>query len=271
MNLGITGSIGVLGSVLKKKLRIKNKNLFNGKIENKKNVNNWIKTNNFDIIIHLAAIVPIKIVNQNKQKALIVNFEGTKNLVDAVNKYSKKKVWFFFTSTSHVYPFKSTVTNELSRTKPLNYYGKTKLLSEKYILGNTKKLLPCIGRIFSFTSHKQNNFFIVPKLISKLRSSKKQIFIENINHIRDFVTVDDICRAIKILMKKKSKGIYNICSGNKINLKEILFTLNKKYKKKIILKDNKNKTILFGSNAKLIKKGWKISNKNYLNYLKNNF
>ena len=40
-------------------------------------------------------------------------------------------------------------------------------------------MIPCIGRIFSFTSHKQNNFFIVPKLISKLRSSKKQIFIEN--------------------------------------------------------------------------------------------
>ena len=96
MNLGITGSIGVLGSVLKKKLKIKNKNLFNGKIENKKNVNNWIKSNNFDIIIHLAAIVPTKIVNQNKQKALIVNFEGTKNLVDAVNKYSKKKSLVFF-------------------------------------------------------------------------------------------------------------------------------------------------------------------------------
>ena len=100
MQIGITGSIGVLGNNLKKKLKIKNKNTFRGKIENKKDVDNWIKNNDFDAIIHLAAIVPIKIVNKNKNYALKVNYNGCKNLIDSINKLSQKKIWFFYASTS---------------------------------------------------------------------------------------------------------------------------------------------------------------------------
>ena len=50
--------------------------------------------NNFDAIIHLAAIVPIKTVNKNRTKAKNVNFYGTKNIVDACVK--SKIDWFFF-------------------------------------------------------------------------------------------------------------------------------------------------------------------------------
>ena len=37
-------------------------------------------------LIHLAAIVPIKIVNKNKQKAYKVNYQGTKNIIDGIKK-----------------------------------------------------------------------------------------------------------------------------------------------------------------------------------------
>ena len=271
MEIGITGSIGVLGSNLKKLLKIKSKNIFRGKIENKRDVDRWIKRNKFDAIIHLAAIVPIKIVNKNKQHALRVNYFGCKNLVNAINKSSPKKIWLFYASTSHVYPFKKTITKENHKTKPLSFYGKTKLLGEKYILNNHNKIIPCVGRIFSFTSKKQSKLFIVPAIISKLKMKKKKIIFNNINHVRDFISIEDICNAVIVLMKKKAKGIFNICSGKKINLKTILYKLNTKYKKEIDLKDNLNQTIIYGSNKKLINKGWKISKVNYLDYLHKNF
>jgi dTDP-4-dehydrorhamnose reductase len=43
-------------------------------LDQKKNYKNGLINNNFDTVIHLAAIVPIKMVNQNKKKALDVNY-----------------------------------------------------------------------------------------------------------------------------------------------------------------------------------------------------
>ena len=267
MKIGITGSTGSIGVKLKEKFNLSQICLFKNKIENKECVDKWIKFNNFDIIFHLAAIVPIKLVEKNKNKAYKVNVEGTKNLITAINKFSKKKIWFFYASTSHVYPFSKNRHSELSLTNPINYYGKTKLLSEKYILKNKNKIVPCIGRIFSFTSEKQNTNYFIPSIIKKLKSKKNKIEIKNVNHERDFLTIDDIISAILFLKRKKATGIFNICSGKKINLIKIIDVLNLKFKKEIKINKNIYKTILHGSNKKLINLGWKISHKNYINFL----
>ena len=99
--IGITGARGSLGRILIKQNPGIKFICFKGDIRNRLKVKKWVLDNEFDTIIHLAAIVPIKTVNQNKRKALQVNFDGTKYLVDAILK-SKIK-WFFFASTSHVY------------------------------------------------------------------------------------------------------------------------------------------------------------------------
>jgi len=271
MNIGLTGSTGILGSILKKKFKLKKKNLFFSNIENYNNVKNWVKKNNFDYIIHLAAIVPTKTVNNNKKKALSVNYLGTKNLVNAINSYSKKKIWLFYSSTSHVYNFKKTKIIETDNKKPISFYGKTKLKGENYILKNQIMYKPCIGRIFSFTSKKQNKNFIIPSILNKLKKKSKYIVFENLNHERDFLRLDDIAFYISKLLVNKTEGIFNICSGKRINLLDILNILNKKYKRNIIIKNNTKKTSLYGSNKKINKI---IQNKkifNYLNYLYKNY
>ena len=265
MNIGITGSTGTLGSFLTKK--IPNLIKFKGKIENKKLVEKWIIKENLDFLIHLAAIVPVKEVLMSKKKALTINFKGTKNIVDAINKYSNKKVWIFYSSTSHVYPYGDKIKKETDLIKPLNYYGITKQLSENYLNKNQDKIIPCIGRIFSFTHYTQKKDFVIPSIIKKLKNKKKNIYFDNLNHFRDFITINDIYLAIKILMLKKKKGIFNISSGNKICLKDILLTLNKGYGKKFFYKKNEVETVLYGSNKKLRKEGWKPLYTNYLHYL----
>ena len=53
------------------------------------------KIKRFDHLIHLAAIVPIKEVNDNKKKAYKVNTLGTKNIVDIITKEKKQLDWVF--------------------------------------------------------------------------------------------------------------------------------------------------------------------------------
>lgn len=267
MKIGITGASGNLGSYLKKILKNDDLVYFKKRIENKNDVRNWIRENDFDSIIHLAAIAPTAIVNNDKKRALKINFQGTKNIVNAINRFANKKIWFFYSSTSHVYKFNNNAIKERNKTNPSSYYGRTKLLGENYIVNNSHNFTPCVGRIFSYTSIEQSNKFIIPAILKKFHSKRKKINFQNLNHIRDFLPIEDICLAIKTLIKKKGKGIYNICSNKKTNLQDIVLKLNTKYKKEITFSNNSGSTILFGCNKKIRKIGWKPLKIKYTDYL----
>ena len=251
LHIGITGASGVLG---KKILKIK-KNIkyisFKGDIRSKKKIKKWFKENYFDAIFHLAAIVPIKEVDNDKLKALNVNYNGTKNIVDEIVKHNIK--WFFFSSTSHVYSFNKKKISEKFRRNPNSYYGYTKKIAEDYIIkklkNNNNKY--CIGRIFSISNKNQKKNFLIPDLKKKLFRKKKIIFLKNLNHFRDFISTDDLSKIIIQLYKKNFGGIINLGTGNAIHLKEIAKILAIKYKKNIKFEDNKNPTYLIANNSKL--------------------
>ena len=131
--IGITGGSGLLGLLFKKKVKKKyiKYSEFKDDISKRNKVARWIESNrNLEYIFHFAAISSTRKVELNKSRAKDVNVLGTENLIKEINK-NKKKVWFFFPSTSHVYDFSKKPINENSKKKPINFYGKTKLLAEK--------------------------------------------------------------------------------------------------------------------------------------------
>ena len=252
--LGLTGSTGSLGKALKRSNKNSLLSLFKGDVSKKDDVSRWIKKNNINSIIHLAAIVPIKKVNKNKLNAKKTNFIGTKNLVDAVLEQNKIK-WFFFSSTSHVYSSSNKKISENSKTRPISYYGKTKLQAEKYIIKKFKrtKIRYCIGRIFSTANRNQKKNYLVPDLIDKIKYAKKTITLRNLNHFRDFIHMRTLSKIIFILYKKQYNGIINLGSGKAIYLKDIANLINKKYKKNLKFIDSGKTTTLVADNSKLRK------------------
>ena len=255
---GITGHTGNLGSALIKA----NKNIkffkFNGDIKNKNLVKKWINSNNFEYIIHLAAIVPTKEVVKKYKLAKKVNFVGTKNIIDSLIQSKKKISWFFFASTSHVYSFSKKKIKETNKIKPISKYGKTKLFAENYIINKLTKnrINFCIGRIFSIYDNK-NNDFLISNLKKKMSYKKDKIILSNLNHFRDFVTTKYITKVIVFLMKKKISGLINVGSGKKTHLKSIAIKMANKYKKKIEITDNINPTTMVSDNSKLKRMGFK--------------
>lgn len=265
ISCGITGHSGNLG---KKFLQIA-KNFkfikFKGDITRKEDIEKWAKNKNFDLFVHFAAIVPTIEVDKNYRKALDVNVIGTKNIIEVLKKNSTAK-WFFFSSTSHVYPFLNKKLNETIKTQPITKYGKTKYLAEKLIQKKLKnsKIKFCIGRIFSIIDNENKNYFL-SGLKSKINTSKKIIKLENLNHIRDFLSTEQICRAILLLWNNKYEGVINIGSGIKTNIKKIALLMARKYKKKIFI--NKNEiTKLVADISKLKKYGFKTKKLNFSKY-----
>ena len=261
LKCGITGGTGVLGKRIIEQLPYKFF-LFKKKIENFNQVKKWINSQKFDLILHLAAIVPTNKVKKNLKKANVINVDGTKNILKAVLNKPHPPKWFFYASTSHVY---STVLNkkkisENSKIKPYSKYGQTKRDAEKNIEKNfkNKKISFCVGRIFSFTDKRQKPPYVIPSLIAKIKNAKqKKVILSNLNHYRDFISTKDIASAINILFRKNKKGFYNIGNGNKVNIKTIAKIIGKKYKKKVIFLKNNKPTYLVSDNNKLKKVGWK--------------
>lgn len=263
--IGLTGSTGLLGQSLKKKLRKLNNyklNCYKGDITNKSQLKKWFKVNSFCYVIHLAAIVPVKKVNKNINFAKKVNIGGTKNIINEINKKKSIK-WFFFSSSSHVYQFDNKKVRETSIKKPFSIYGKTKLEAEKFIEKKiNKKIKFCVGRIFSLEGKNKAKSYFLPGLLKKIRKNK--VIEIDLNQFRDFIHVDDVAEAVVILLKKEQVGIYNIASGKKTKFYELINLFSKLLKRKIKFKNTVSKVSNSSyANIYKIKKAinWKVKKK----------
>ena len=118
----------------------------------------------------------------------------------------------------------------------------------------------CIGRICSFTSYKQHNSFFIPALIKKIlrAPNKGKLFIPGLLGTRDFLSIYDICNAIKILLFNSEIGIYNISSGKPVKLIELAFLIRDKLGRNdlVIESIQDNKICLVLDNTKLINTGF---------------
>ncbi len=232
IKIGITGSSGILGKslicLLKKYPNYQIYN-FRDNILDIEKINYWIKKNQFQVIIHLAALVPTKKAKENFKLAKQINFNGTKNLINSIKKYQKKKVYIFFSSSSHVYSFKKKKIKETFKKIGISQYGKTKILAENLLLKNRKFFNLCIGRISSLTSENQSTNFLLKKII-KIGKKNKNFNFGNSNIKRDFIYVEDVAKIIIKIIKKKIVGTINISSSESTLIYNLLNYLNYKFK-----------------------------------------
>jgi nucleoside-diphosphate-sugar epimerase len=258
MICAITGSSGVLGSYIIKNNPTVKFLKFKGDISNEIEIKNWILKKKFDVFLHLAAIVPTTEIKKNYKLAKDVNYYANKNIVNTL--LLKENIFFFYASSSHVYPSSLKKLRENTKPKPLTIYGRLKYSSEKYIIKKFKdtKNNYCIGRIFSFTHHKQKKNFLIPGVYKKIKISRnnKEIDFKDTNHNRDFISIKDINSCIFFLLKNKARGIYNIASGKKINLQKLIKIICKRYKKIPKFLKNNNSTTLVADINKVKKMGW---------------
>ena len=244
---------------------------YSGDITNHIKIEGWLKKNiDINIFINFAAITSPARCEKNRKKAIDVNFKSVTRLLSLFNNIQMNNFSYFLSiSTSHVFKNSHLKLKENSIKKPINYYGKSKLYLENYIQKNNTKFKFKIGvaRIFNYYNEGSKKGFFINDIIEKLKEKKKIIKFNNVNSYRDFVSMKDINSALFKMINLKLINDFNICSGEKIYLPDIINYLNKRFKKNIFILKNKKNNGLIGSNSKLKKKGWKITKKSFLNEL----
>lgn len=213
-----------------------------GDIRVKQDIENAISDFKPDVLVHFAGYKSVGEGENKKEEYRINNIEGSNNVIDSCVKNNVKRI--VFSSSAGVYGnYKYLPINEDHPKEPINYYGFTKLETEKELEKVSKENnIECVvlryfnavgadesGRIGEDPSVTTN---LVPLIMSTLVGNRESVtlFGDKFNtkdgtQERDYVHVTDLAD-VHLLVSKCTLddkfNVYNISTGNPTSCKEII-------------------------------------------------
>lgn len=174
-------------------------------------------------VFHLAAIHYIPECNDNPERTLRINVEGTQSLLNASAHTGVQK--FLFASSGAVYADSSENLTESSPIAPVDIYGWSKLFGEQLChLNNGMYETPTvICRLFNNYGPRETNMHIIPEIINQLRSNNK-LKLGNIRNIRDYIHTHDCAKAL-IKLSACCEGdtkTVNVATGEGFTVEEVI-------------------------------------------------
>lgn len=237
--LGSEGFIGKKFIEFQKTLDFPHKNLFMVDIREIKK-ENYFKFNasnyeNLNKIIQ--KIVPDEIYNFSGSFSNVFeidymnNVMVSKNIFDSLiqNKQTDCKV--LINGSAAEYGFIKAHSSPIKEDYPLNpvsFYGLSKVyqtfLAKTYFLRDNVNVF--VTRPFNIIGYGISNKLFIGRLISEIEQhikSRKTITLGNLDSERDYIDIDDLLKAYKLIMERGTPGeVYNIGSGKSIKMLNLL-------------------------------------------------
>jgi len=242
MKVLITGILGFIGSHLAERSvdngyevygvvrRVANRNLevikkikkditlVTGDITDYVSIRNALKTVNPDIIVHLAALTPVRDSFERPFEYEQANLLGTMNIAHAMLELPDPQTRkLIAASTAEVYGLQEREPlKESLALRPTSPYAVSKAATDLYLqmMFNTYDLNGTIMRPANTYGRKFDTSFIVEYLTTQMSKGEK-VYVGAPDSIRDYMYVDDHVNAYFLAMKsKKTKGqVYNVGTG----------------------------------------------------------
>lgn len=220
----------------KKKINIKNVKIIQISKLNKKSIYKLIKKSNIDYLVHTAAISNVDLCEKNKKKTYFVNTSMTKTIVDVCKKL---KIKLIFISTDHLFKGNKSFSSELCKYSPLNIYASSKARAEKIIKSNLTNYLIIRTNFFGWGTSYRKSFS--DWIYYSLKNNKKINLFDDV--FFSPIYINDLIKAIKLLLKKKLTGTFNIVGNERLSkyrfglLLAKVFNLNSNLIKKSSIKN----------------------------------
>jgi len=240
MKILVTGATGFIGNQLmsfltKEGHSLHGLSLHSSEIKNISNIplsdydklNSHFMENEYDIVIHLAA----QIENIDPFQMYNANCKNTINLLEISKEHNIKK--FIFTSSHAVYGESHNLPIiEDHKVSPTTIYGKSKLIAEEIckMYNQYYGLNVLILRLSSLFGEQQPTKYLIPRLIQSALQNNTVTLHKYSNGFQqmDLINILDVCNAIDLCCKSKMNfGIFNIASGNKVTVEDIVNILSK--------------------------------------------
>ena len=176
-----------------------------------------------DRIFHLAAYGAYS--SQNDYRKMIqTNFMETANLVEACLKTDFEA--FINTGSSSEYGFKDHAPDETEWLEPNSYYAVTKASASLFCryVAQSQGLNIITLRLYSVYGPREEPTRLIPTLVMRGLQGKLPPLVSP-DVCRDFVYVDDVCRAYLMAAasdKAERGAIYNVGTGVLTSMKEVV-------------------------------------------------
>ena len=218
-----------------------NANFIECDIEDSLTITNLLKKQKFDALMHFAGFIQVEESVKNPKKYFINNTENSKILFEVCQNNNLKNIIFSSTAAAYGNPIDEKPIKEDVLLKPLNPYGESKVLTEKYLQSNSQ-LKFIILRYFNVAGAD-------PKMRSGLISKKATHLIKIASEaavgkrdlitifgndyptpdgtaIRDYIHVSDLAdihvKAVEHLIKNQQSNIINCGYGKGFSVKDVL-------------------------------------------------
>ena len=151
-------------------------------------------------------------------------------LMDVLSNCRDKDITFNFVSSGFVYGNDVLDAKETDCCNPTGFYSITKRTAEQLLISycNTfgvKYRIFRVGNVYGLDPTITPGKNVLGFMISLMKKNKDIKLFGGGDFQKDYMFVDDICRAIKFLIKKSDKNqIYNIATGKSMSFKDILLT-----------------------------------------------
>lgn len=186
-----------------------------------------------DVVYHIAGLVDIS--GKKTDKLWEVNFEGTKNVVEACKKCGVKKLVYVSSVDAIPVPNEDEPIVEVNHFDPdliEGDYGKTKAAASQYVLDSADENLEvCI--VHPSTCIGPDDYNETSSVLSMIKLYNKGVFSVNLDFgATNFVDIRDVANGMIAAAEKGKSGECYILSGHKLTLSEFMNTLAKIRNKK---------------------------------------
>ncbi len=245
-------------------------------LKDKEKVECLIKDFKPDQIFHLAAQSSVDFSWENPRETFEMNVFSGINILESVKKHCRSSCKILVTCTAEEYGESGNDRKGIKEDQkiyPSNPYAISKAALDFFCATYQRvfNMAVFVTRSFNHTGPGQSERFVISdfaKQIAEIETTGKDpiIFVGNLNVFRDFLDVRDVVRAYtNILNKGKLGEIYNVCSGRKRKISDLLeILISYSVVPDIAIRLDKNKLrpidheMIYGNNAKLIAHtGWK--------------
>lgn len=212
----------------------------------------------FDAVMHFASFIQVGESVQQPAKYYQNNFVNTLVLLDAMRSHGIKR--FIFSSTAATYGEPQyTPIDEDHPQKPINPYGRTKLMVEELLADYDKayKLKSACLRYFNAAGadpegrlgeRHEPETHLIPLVLQAASGRRSHISVFGRDYdtpdgtcIRDYIHIQDLCSAhwlaLRSLLDGSDSRAYNLGNGNGFSVQEVIDTAEGVTKRKVPVVD----------------------------------